>query len=103
MQEVLDAAISGALVAAILGGVSFLFQKSKTKRHAKIKFGIMLALEIILFPTIFAVFSMPGELIVITILTIISFGSFIGYNIYKTYLQIKNNTFKNDDNKNSFL
>lgn len=92
--------IEAILVSAVIGAFAFLFQKAKTKQSALIKFGIMLFLEVILFFTmIFGTTDMDSELMVIILLTIISIGSFIGYKIYKIYLQIKEDNFPNDDKK----
>ncbi len=89
----MEGIITAVLTSLIISAFVALFQKSKTKIHAQIKFGVMLILEIILVPMIFGVAAIDPAFITLGFLILLPLCCFIGYKMYKIYLQIRNNDY----------
>ena len=98
----MDGFITAGLAAVVIYSFVLLFQKTKTKKNAQVKIIVMIILEILeIASTITFLSTLDKEsetwIIVFMLLFQIACISFIGYKMYKTYLQLKNDDFPSEN------
>ena len=97
----MEGIIGVMIFSLVFSGLYSLFKKAKTRTHAKGKVGIMIFLEVVLVFAFFGSFSMYSiPVLMITVMCmVVFFGILLGRKIYKTYLDIEENNFPDDDKK----